>query len=105
MAKTRRTKEKSLTALFFSDLVVDKDYEEMELVCGLSIKTSGSPTTIAIEYMMREEWDEKDKLSKNFRGRIGVTSATPGGVDIFCGKLQCVTVTHRQSQVKFPSNS
>ena len=63
MAKTRRTKEKSLTALFFSDLVVDKDYEEMELVCGLSIKTSGAPTPIAIEYIMREEWYEKDKLS------------------------------------------
>ena len=59
---------------------------------------------------MSEEGDEKDKISIKFildkicRGRIGVTSAGPGGDDRFCGKFQCVTVTHGNSKVKFPSN-
>jgi hypothetical protein len=60
--------------------------------------------------MMSEEWDEKDNISikfildENFRGRIGVTSAGPGGAYRFCGKVQCVTDTHRKSKVKVPSN-
>ena len=60
--------------------------------------------------MTSEEWDEKDKISikfilnENCRGWIGVTSAGPGSVDHFCGKLKCVTVTHHQSKVMVPSN-
>jgi hypothetical protein len=60
--------------------------------------------------MMSGEWDEKDKISikfildENCRGRIGETSAGPGGADPFCGKVICVTANHWKSQVKVPSN-
>jgi hypothetical protein len=89
---------------------VDKDDEAMELFRGSSIDTSGALTPRTKEYMMSGEWDEKDKiiikfiLDENCQGRIGVTSAGPGGADRFCGKVQCVTATHRKSQVKVPSN-
>ena len=59
---------------------------------------------------MSEVGDDKDKMSINFiidencRGRIGVTSAVTGGDDCFCVKFQCVTVTHRKSKGKSPSN-
>jgi hypothetical protein len=59
---------------------------------------------------MSEEWDKKDKISikfildENCRGRIGVTSAGPGGAGRFFGKVKCVTATHRKSQVKITSN-
>ena len=95
--------------LLFSDLGMDKYDEDMEFFYS-SIYTSGTPTPRAKEYMMSEEWYDKDNLSIKFipdekcQGRIGVTSAGPGGADCFCGKLQCVTVTHHKSQVKVPSN-
>jgi hypothetical protein len=33
-----------------------------------------------------------------------ITSAGPGGADCFYGIVQCVTATHRKSQVKVPRN-
>jgi hypothetical protein len=110
MSKPRVTADKSLAALFLVELGVDKDDEAIELFRGSSVDTSGAPTPRAKEYMMSEEWDENDKmhikfiLDENCRGRIGVTSAGHGGADRFCGKVQCVTATHRKSQVKVPSN-
>jgi hypothetical protein len=89
---------------------VEKDSEVMEVCRGSSTDTSGVPTPRAKEYMTGGEWDEKDKVSikfiidENCRGQIGVTSAGPRGADRFCGKVQCVTATHRKSQVKVPSN-
>ena len=82
----------------------------MELFHSSSIYTSVATTTRAKEYMMSEEWDDKDKPSIKFiidgncQGQIGVTSAGPSGADSFCGKLQCVTVTHHNDKVKVPSN-
>jgi hypothetical protein len=110
MSKPRITTDESLAALFFVELDVDKDDEAMEIFCGSSIDTSGALTQRAKEYMMSEEWDEKDNISiklilnENCRGRIGVASAGPGGADRFCGKVQCVTATHWKYQVKIPSN-
>jgi hypothetical protein len=95
MSKPRITSDESLAALFFTELGVDKDDEAMEIFRGSSIDTSGAPTPRAKEYMMSEEWDEKDKISiklildENCRGRIGVTSAGPGGADRFCGNAIC----------------
>ena len=57
---------------------------------------------------MSEEWDEKDNLSIKFildvncQGQIGVTYDGHGGAYRFCGKFQCVTITHRKSQIKLP---
>jgi hypothetical protein len=110
MAKPRITTDESLAVLFFAELGVDKDDEAMELFRGSSIDSSGAPTPRAKEYTTNGEWDEKEKtsikfiLDENFRGRIGVTSAGPGGADRVCGKVKCVTATHRKSQVKVPSN-
>jgi hypothetical protein len=102
--------DEPLAVLFCAELGVDKDDEAIELFRGSYIDTSGAPTPRAKEYIMSGEWDEKDKISikfiidENCRGRIGVTSAGPGGADRVCGKVQCVTATHRKSQVKVPSN-
>jgi hypothetical protein len=63
MSKPRITTDESLAALFFVELGVDKDDEAMEIFRGSSIDTSGAPTPRAKEYMMSEEWDEKDKIS------------------------------------------
>jgi hypothetical protein len=93
MSKPRITTDESLAALFFVDLGVDKDDEAMDIFCGSYIDTSGAPTPRAKEYIMSEEWDEKDEISiklildENCRGCIGVTSAGPGGADRFCGKV------------------
>ena len=110
MAKPRITTDESLTALLFEKLDMDKHDKGVELFHGSSIDTSVSATPWAKEHMLSDEWDEKDKLSitlilsENFRGRMSVTSAGPGGADCFCGKLKCVTVTNFKYQVKFPSN-
>ena len=50
MVKPRITTDESLTALLFAKIGVDKDDEAMELFCGSSIDTSGTPTPIAKEY-------------------------------------------------------
>jgi hypothetical protein len=89
MSKPRITTDESLADLFFTELGVDKDDEAMEIFRGSSIDTYGAPTPRAKEYMMSEEWDEKDNISiklildENCRGHIGVTSAGPGGADRF----------------------
>ena len=66
MVKPHITTEESLTVLFFVNLGVDKYYEAMQFFCGSSIDTSGAPNPRAKEYIMSEEWDNKDKLSIKF---------------------------------------
>jgi hypothetical protein len=63
MSKPRIATDKSFAAVFFAELGVDKDDEAMEIFRGSSIDTSGDPTPRAKDYMMSEEWDEKDKIS------------------------------------------
>jgi hypothetical protein len=44
MSKPRITTNESLDALFFAELVVDKDDEALEIFRGSSIDTSSAPT-------------------------------------------------------------
>ena len=87
MEKPRITLDKSLTTILFAKLGVDKDDESTELFCGSSINTYITLTPIEKEYMIIEEWDEKDELSikiildEDCQGRIGSTSDGTGGED------------------------
>jgi hypothetical protein len=68
-----------------------------------------APTPRTKAYIATGEWDAKERIGirlsvdDNCAGRIGTTSASPSGVDRFCGKLNCTIAAHQRSRVAIKS--
>jgi hypothetical protein len=70
---------------------------------------TGAPIPRTKAYIATGEWDAKERIGirliedDNCDGRIGTTSASPSGVDRFCGKLNCTIAAHKRFRVAIKS--
>jgi hypothetical protein len=102
--------DSSTTAKLFAALGRNRDEEALRLMKEHSLDPeTRAPTPRTKAYIATGEWDVNERIGirlivdDNCAGWIGTTSASPSGVDRFCGKLNCTIAAHKRSHVAIKS--
>jgi hypothetical protein len=102
--------DSSTTVKLFVALGWNQDEEALRLMKEHSLDPeTGAPTPRTKAYIATGEWDAKERIESrlivddNCTGRIGMTAASPSGVDRFCRKLNCTIAVHKRSYVTIKS--